>query len=148
MENINLIRKIAWSFQKSTHLEYDDLFQEAAFAYLKAMKKYNPKKGAITTYSFYCMTSHLKNYVKKQNQYNLNIAFDEEITPLMSVSNYIKELPIDAKEIVNLILEQPLKYSLMPAKDVKKEIGNKLIDKGWRWSKLWSVMNQLKLTFN
>ena len=50
MKHLNLIRKIAWSFHKTTGLDWDELFQEATLSYLKALKTYDKKRGAITTY--------------------------------------------------------------------------------------------------
>ena len=35
---INLLRKIAWSFHKTTGLEWDNLFSETIQAYYKAME--------------------------------------------------------------------------------------------------------------
>ena len=40
MEDINLIRKIAWSFHHTTGHDWDDLFQEGALAYLECLAKY------------------------------------------------------------------------------------------------------------
>lgn len=106
MENINLIRKIAWSFHESTGLDWDDLFQEGALAYLEAMKTYDEKKGKITTYVWHCIVSRLKNYLKSEREYNHPLCSIEEARQeLYYTSWFWEKIPEELHEQVSIILD-------------------------------------------
>ena len=62
MNDINLIRKIAWSFEATTNVDFDELFCEAALGYLEAIKKYDPTKGKLSAFIWRCMDNQLKLY--------------------------------------------------------------------------------------
>lgn len=68
MKDIGLLRELAWSFHKSTGLDWDDLFQEAALAYLEAYKGYDKSKGKVTTYMWHVITSRLIDYVRREKK--------------------------------------------------------------------------------
>ena len=106
MENINLVRKIAWDFHKSTGLDWNDLFQEAALAYLESMETYDKEKGAVSTHVWHCITSRLKNYLQQERDW---------VYPLVDIEDAFKEpiyydsfwfkIPEDIQKQVNIILE-------------------------------------------
>lgn len=79
MKDINLIRKVAWSFHQTTKLDWDDLFQESAIAYLEALQTYNKKKGQLSTYAWHCMVSRLRNYWRTENEYQTPLCDIESI---------------------------------------------------------------------
>lgn len=59
--NLNLIRKIVWSYvRKNPGIEFDDLFSEACLACLEAQKMYKPEKGAESTFIWQVVSSKLK----------------------------------------------------------------------------------------
>ena len=68
-KDMNFIRKIAWSFHKTTGLEWEDLFQEAAIAYIQSIKTYSKSKGSLTTYAYKAASNRLKDYSRKEVLY-------------------------------------------------------------------------------
>ena len=140
MENENLIRKIAWSFHRSTGIDFDDLFQEAFIAYTKAMESYNPKKGKISTYVWFCISSHLKNYInenKKQagfctsmEEVNLNHKSDIQTIP------FWEKLNQEAIEITNIIFTAPKLFMDEPIKKIEDKITDILLSRGWGMKKI------------
>lgn len=107
MKHINLLRKIAWSFHQTSKLDFDDLFQEAYLAYDKALKNYDPDKGKLTTFIWYCIHSHLKNYLKEENKYHNRLcdikeAMNKEINqiPFWEKIEIISDKLFDAVEII------------------------------------------------
>ncbi len=150
MENINLIRKIAWSFHKTTGLDWDDLFQEASLAYCQAMKTYDPRRGAISTYMWWTITSHLKNYLRQE----LN-----HITPLTNIEEVPTfELPKTTDPLCNIlsreamlvaavILRRPKKYDSMFPKQAKYRVSRILHRRGISWPVIWTGIKDLKLAF-
>ena len=104
---INLIRKIAWSFHKTTGIDWDDLFSEAVEGYFNAMKHYDPKKAKITTFITIYMTNHLLNYIKKQKEINLPLTSieieDFYYIPTHNPIPFWQSLTQDAQKIAELI---------------------------------------------
>ncbi len=150
MENINLIRKIAWSFHRTTGLEWDDLFQEAALAYLEALRTYNPEKGRITTYMWWCITSRLKDYLREERKYKQPICSIEDVdvdyptacTPLFeSLSN-------DAQLITDIIQATPKKFIALTPQLAKRRVIKITIRKGWSRTRVWRSIQELKLALN
>ena len=150
MENINLIRKIAWSFHNSTGEEWDDLFQEAALAYLEALKTYNPKKGKITTYMWWCITSHLKNYLKLKEKQTGHLQPEENLPDTKpAVPTNLENLTEDAQQIADMIVQNFVKYSTINPQQAGKEIAKQMFrEKQWSWSKVRSGIQDLRLAFS
>ena len=150
-ENINLIRKIAWSFHHSTGEDWDDLFQEAALAYCEALKSYNPKKGKITTYMWWSMTSHLKNYLKYQEKQNGHILPVEDLITVDSPVNgspLFESLSKEAVQIADMILSFPTVFDSMSSESVESNITRVLTKReGWSWQKVKTGIRDLKLAF-
>lgn len=132
MENLKLIQRIAWNFHNSTGLEFDDLFQEASIAYLKAMKSYESNKGAISTHCWNLITNHLKNYLKEEKKWYDPLC-DIETAKKESISNtpFSENLSNDAQGIAKLILESPQRFVYLTTEDACKCIKTMLIEQGW-----------------
>lgn len=135
MKDLNLIRKVAWTFTKKTGMDYDELFGEASLAYSEAIHTYDPTRGAkFITHAYTCMRNHLINFCKKETaRRNRYICFDyqtngacpkEEKTfaeilnhvyggiftsqyPTGEVSFYdiISEWPEDARKVATMVLD-------------------------------------------
>jgi len=150
MKNINLLRKIAWSFHQSTGLDWDDLFQEAYIAYDKALRTYDPTRGKITTHVWYCVHSHLKNYLKEEKQYK---------EPLCDIENAINETitPHPYWERVNLTqrCQKALKIILQKANDIDtylpanilQYVCSLLINAGYEEKEANEIIKQLQKAF-
>ena len=150
MENINLIRKIAWSFHNTTGHNWDDLFQEAALAYCIALKKYDPKKGKLTTYMWWCITSHLKDFVKDQHKKTGFLDSIEEVCidkPASSPS-FLDSLGREARDIVDVILSSPAEFDMLRPKKAQQKVMNKLRGRRWSMQKITQGIMELKLVLN
>ncbi|HSH52440.1 MAG TPA: sigma factor [Bacteroidales bacterium] len=150
---LNLIRKVAWSFVKTTGLEFDELFSEASLAYVQAEAKYNPDKSQFSTFIYQSMKNHLCSYCKKEYQEN-HAEMPEEYEP---VSHYastentvffkesISNLSEEGRIICNMIFESPEEYlSLNKPKIAKGYLKNKLREIGWTWEKIWNGFSEVK----
>ena len=151
MENINLIRKIAWSVHNSTGEEWDDLFQEAALAYCEALKTYDPKKGKITTYMWHCISSHLKNYLKLQNKQTGHIYSEEEIAVHPSVSTILnfETLSRDAQQVAEMVLNDPGRFLSETPKGAREKIAKTIFKENhWSWNKVRVAIQDLRLAYS
>ncbi len=149
--NIDLIRKLAWSFHNSTGEEWDDLFQEAALAYCEALKTYNPEKGKITTYMWWCITSHLKNYIKLEEKRNGHIYSEEEIVihPSASFQGGFEKLSKDAQHVAAMVLNNPSRFLSETPQGAKEKITKAVFKENhWSWNKIRTAMQDLRLAYS
>lgn len=67
VENINMIRRIAWDFHFTTGLDFQDLFSEAILSYYEGVAAYDESRSAkITSFLYIRMKNHLINYCKNE----------------------------------------------------------------------------------
>jgi RNA polymerase sigma factor (sigma-70 family) len=152
MENIKLIKKMAWSFHQTTGLELEELFQEAALAYCESLSTYKPERGRISTYVWTCIQNHLKNYLKKQLRKKsmmipfTDISIEDEGE---SVDKLFEKLTEDTQEIVNEILHYPSIFKhLKGDKAINNIIHIMMVDYHWPKEKVWFSINQLRYIFS
>ena len=149
MENINLIRKIAWAFHDSTGEEWDDLFQEAALAYLQSMDTYNTDRGALTTHMWHCMANHLKNYLKVQQKQKGHFEYLEEVEKsevyIATNSTFLDDFSQEAYEITKVIFKTPQKFVVLTLEQAEERLYHILTRKGWSREKIQRGLGDLKL---
>ena len=149
MENINLIRKIAWSFHSSTGLDPEELFQEAAVAYFSSLEKYDPARGALSTFMYRAMTNHLGNYTARIKKRKINTC---ELTKFNDVSEIpddpIDIIPEELWEIPECIFDQFEHFASLSKRRAKLALAQELRKKGWSWSQIWSGIRHLKQVFS
>ena len=80
LEYRNFLRKLAWSYNKTTGMPYEELFSEATIGYTIAMNTYEPeKKVPIINWIALCIKSRLNNFLR-ENRNNIPTTFlDEEM---------------------------------------------------------------------
>jgi len=158
MENINLIRKIAWSFHNTTGIDWEELYSEASLAYAEGLEHgkhpHNPDKGKLSTYMWGRITNHLNDWIKKQPSYKyayhnngntLNFV-DWNVTDFTVEQNHFwKSLTEEAQEIANIVLETPELFDSISAEEAKKRVSEILQEKGVKLSRIWCGIKELKL---
>jgi RNA polymerase sigma factor (sigma-70 family) len=151
MKDINLIRKIAWSFHTTTGLDLDDLIQEASLAYLDGLKRYDPDKGIISTYIWTHIRNQLTTYVKREMAYNHPLCDITELKinslPKSENALFWENLTNEAREIADIVLQSPKPYvkSRVVANERIKHI---LQSRGWDMKKIKVGLSNLKLAYS
>lgn len=153
MENLNLIRKIAWSFAKSTGLDAQDLICEASLAYCEAKERYDPNRGASwTTFAWTHMRNHLTTYTKKEKFYGSGQSIEFLVkTPApqpFSREDFFVMLnswPETLKQIAELTIMSGETIADLPPKIARGVIVDQLRQQGWPWSKIWDGIRDLKM---
>jgi hypothetical protein len=148
MKDINLIRKIAWSFHHSTGFDWDELFAEASWLYCKAMKTYDPKRGAVSTHVYKFISDELINFIEKEKRYeegNLPIEFAKD--PEISFNYFFEGLSKEAQEVAKVILDDPEMYDCLNPKEAKRKVAIELRQKGRSWREIWHGIYDLKVVF-
>jgi len=149
MKELNLIRKIAWSFHKTTNIEWDELFQEACLAYAEALHSYNPKRGKLSTYIWYCIHSHLINLIRKWNKTWVKIVSIEDVDYDIAIhyQRFAEELSEEALAIAKLILNNPCKYSNLTKIEAKREIIDEMRENNHTMKQVYIGFKDLKNAF-
>ena len=147
---INLIRRAAWSFQKTTGLPYEDLFSEASLHYAIAETKWDGKSCKFTTYAFKLMRNGLIDYCARQRT-PIASSFDiDMIEAPASVEQTI--LFVDSltktneniRIVYSIIFNAPEEYASISPKLSRGLIVEKLRELGWSWSRIWDTIRELK----
>ena len=149
--HLNMIRKLAWSFHKSTGIDWDELYAEGCYQYCRIREDggYDPKKSTakFTTYLWKAIEMGLISFTKKEikNKY-VNID-DIKIHP-SSIPNYFFEtldsLSSDCKEMAEMVLKDPYLYLSVPQRMSRSLVIMNLIKREWSWYRIWATLKKIK----
>ena len=147
IENINLIRKIAWSFTSTTGIDFEDLFSEAVVSYYEALNDYNASKGKLSVWCWLRMKNNLINYIKQEMNETI-IDIEENPPTYVQQPNLFFELLGEfddkANHIIKKILDNPHKYLSNPPKLARGIIRDELRKEGWKWVDIWDSFRSIK----
>ena len=172
VENINLIRKLAWSFNSTTGIDYQELVGEATLAYYEALNDYDNTKGAkSTSWCYLRVKNHLINYCKREKRIKTD-SLDGIPDPVQTVK---RDFDIEvlftgkAKEMVVTILELANDYTArtrttgrvrsmvknnhgidfeLTSKSIKSKLRKYFIQLGWKPDEIMRVYNEITLILN
>ena len=142
---LDIARRIAWSFHRTTGINYDDLFGEAILAYANALEArrrglYDPEIAAFTTYVYRAIQFRLRSAIKQRRYQSLG---DEEPSPMMPdhqipppdrgaiFSSLVSNLAEEAKFAIRLVLESPVEFATMGRRAAQRKVRRELIRKGF-----------------
>ena len=164
MENLNLIRKIAWSFHNTTGIDYEELFSEASLAYCEALRTHDPEKSSLSTWAWTHMNLALTIFSKKEKCAAIPFStFGEDISfgytqMTDKFSEFLTDLPADCKYIANEILDNEYRYTgqspnmkrskTVQPKFARGKLYRTLRTRGWAWSKIWSGFKNMRAALN
>lgn len=156
-QDLNLIRKIVWSYTKTIPgLEFDDLFSEACIIYLLAEKRYDPSRGKKSTFMWHSIKNKLNILIGKETKKKTEMLYehpesdyyDDPETQLLANEKWqllMSALSPEAREICQLIIEEPDIYlPLHRPKLCRGIIRKTLLSRGWSYSKIWDSFTELK----
>lgn len=149
MNNLNLVRKIAWSFHATTGIEMEDLYSEACLAYAIAIKKHNPLICKETTFMWYCIQNHLKTYIenlKKKTIPSLSIE-DLKYDSMVDIDLVFEKLSREAQQVARYILMTPLIYASMDPKKAKRKVLKVMAKNGVPLKQIIIGINDLETAF-
>ena len=154
---LNLIRKIAWSFHKTTGIEYDELFSEACLAYVREKQNHDPVKSEFSTFIWNICRNHLITYCQEQYR-EKHARIPEDFEPGSKTTSTeetvffldtIENLSQEAQTICQMIFESPTEYlSLNRPKFARGYLKDKLRKMGWTWESIWDGFREIKNVLN
>ncbi len=150
-ENINLLRKLAWSFHRTTGVEWDELFSEACLSFILSLRSYKPKKGKLSTHVQTCITNHLIDFTRRYHDITpaSNILDDEtfrhsEGETDTSFLDTLHSLSEEAQYVCNVILSNPEEFLEESKRLARKHVVDRLRKEGWSWPKIWRSFREIK----
>jgi DNA-directed RNA polymerase specialized sigma24 family protein len=156
MVPLNIIKKVAGHFKRyNPEIDYDDLFQEAACAFLQSQKTFDSSKNDDPLgWAYIQMKYAILNYRNKENKHKVVENLSEEpTTPLDPLSlliqkEEIKELSKEAQQVVKTVLFNPSEFTKIVPTEAKNKIKRELKKQGFRhvqWAHVWK---ELKTVFS
>lgn len=145
MENIGLIREIAWSFHKTTGIDWGDLFQEAALAYLEAYPKYDSTKGKVTTYMWHVMNSRLVDFIRKERTQTGLWDDITNVNPSYQFHTIWSTIPMYLSKEFEIIFENIHKVDCSTTRDETERVIRKiLLDNGVEIERIDKVCKEIR----
>jgi len=160
-KDINLVRKIAWNFHRSTSIDFDDLFSEACVAYLEAEQQYDKSRGKFPSYIYMAMTSHLMNVAEREKAINgpiSNHSFEDiedwfyfvEFSPEKALiltekwEDMKQHMSPVATAICEMLFNKPAIFIQMDKPKLARGIIRRYLrDSGWTWNSIWDGFHEI-----
>jgi hypothetical protein len=142
---LDLIRQIAWSFHKTTKIEYEELFSEGCLAFCESSRYFKPGKSeaSFCTYIRACITRALIDfsYMYKEATHADPPAFIE--VSENPIYEYYEDFSGDVKELVGLTMEVENGLERTP-KLARGKLRDQLRSMGWTCSRVWDSFRETK----
>ena len=160
---LNIVRKVVWSYVRSTGLDFDDfdeLCSEAYLAYLEAAPSYDPARGKKSTFIWNVVRNHINNLLKAKKEIPVDkeaidilIGDRDELDPEQVVlaeeswRELFESLSPDAKMICLLVLNHGEVYlNTDKPRQARGIIARELKARGWSENKIWATFREIKQT--
>jgi len=148
-EHLNLIRKIAWSFHRTTGLDFEELFHEACYHYCRGCNQFQEGQGEkLTTYVFPVIQSGLIDFIAKEREWVGQKAVLIQEGGSTPVYEYWSDLTGDILEVIDFILENDEEIAKLTPKRARGVVRDHLRDQGWTWPRIWEAIRKTKKTLN
>lgn len=142
---VRLIKRICWSWHRTTGIEFDTLNSEANIVYVECLKSYNPERGKFSTFLWHAIQSKFKNLVvlSQRNRYDgVEVELEEVANSggqyqRTAFNEIIENLSKEAKEIVSVVLNAPADLlEMIPTPRASKHQLEKYLIKNKQWKSL------------
>ena len=150
-EILLLIRKIVWKYyHPNSRYDFNDLVNEGYIAYKNAIKSYDPKKGAFSTWVFYNVRSAVLDFIKSFRNFNSidDFSFPSYETNDFNVNDFLSSLSEESKKICQFIFKNDEIFNDDKPRKNRGILYKKLREQGWKWKSIWSSFNELKAVLN
>ena len=159
---LNIVRKVVWSYIRSTGLDFDDfdeLCSEAYLAYLEAAPSYDPARGKKSTFIWTVVRNHINSLLKAKKEVPVDdeaidmlVEEREELDPEQVVlaeeswRELFESLSPDAKMIVLLLNSNEVYINTDKPREARGIIARELKARGWSENKIWATFREIKQT--
>ena len=158
-DELNIVRKVVWSYTRSTGLDFDELCSEAYLAYLEAAPFYDPAKGKKSTFIWNVIRNHINNLLKMKKEVlvdkeaiDMLIKERDELDPEQVVlaeeswRELFESLSPEAKMIFSLLNSSEVYINTDKPREARGIIARELKARGWSENKIWATFREIKQT--
>ena len=156
---LNIVRKVVWSYTRSTDMDFDELCSEAYLAYLEAAPSYDPSRGKKTTFIWNVVRNHINDLLKMKKEVPVDkeaidmlIEERDELDPEQVVlaeeswRELFESLSPDAKMIFFLLNSNEGYINTDKPREARGIIARELKARGWSENKIWATFREIKQT--
>ena len=156
---LNIVRKVVWSYTRSTGMDFDELCSEAYLAYLEAAPSYDPAKGKKSTFIWNVVRNHINSLLKAKKEIPVDkeametlLEGREEWDPERMIiaeecwEELFNSLSPEAKMICLLVNNGEIYINTDKPREARGIIARELKARGWGESKIWATFRELKQT--
>ena len=156
---LNIVRKVVWSYTRSTGLDFDELCSEAYLAYLEAAPSYDPARGKKSTFIWNVVRNHINSLLKAKKEIpidkeDIDILIEErnELDPEQVIlaeeswRELFESLSPDAKMICLLMNNGEIYLNTDKPREARGIIARELKARGWSENKIWATFREIKQT--
>ena len=154
---LNIVRKVVWSYARSTGLDFDELCSEAYLAYLEAAPSYDPARGKKSTFIWNVVRNHINSLLKAKKEVPMDkeaidmlIEEKDELGPEHIVlaeeswRELFESLSPDAKMICLLVNNGEVYLNTDKPRKSRGIIARELKARGWSENKIWATFREIK----
>jgi len=159
---LNIVRKVVWSYTRSAGLDFedfDDLCSEAYLAYLEAAPSYDPARGKKSTFIWTVVRNHINSLLKVKKEVPVDkeaidmlIEERDELDPEQVVlaeeswRELLESLSPEAKMIFSLLNSSEVYLNTDKPREARGIIARELKARGWSENKIWATFREIKQT--
>jgi len=156
---LNIVRKVVWSYVRSTGLDFEELCSEAYLAYLEAASLYDPARGKKSTFIWNVVRNHINSLLKTRKEIPVDkeaidmlIKERDELDPERIVlaeeswRELFESLSPDAKMIFFLLNSNEVYINTDKPREARGIIARELKARGWSENKIWATFREIKQT--
>ena len=147
MTEMNLIRRIAWSYSYTTGLDINDLFSVAAIGYTKALNTFNSEKSCFSTWAWINMRQELNNHLAGMRSDPHAPRDYEEVGPeeVTSFKEMLNSMGKEAREVCEIVFETPHEFIIQGRPKLSQgRLRDALRERGWSWPRIRKGMREVK----
>ena len=156
---LNIVRKVVWSYTRSTGLDFDELCSEAYLAYLEAAPSYEPSRGKKTTFIWNVVRNHINDLLKVKKEVTVDkgametlLKGHKELDPERLIiaeecwEELFNSLSPEAKMICLLVNNGEVYVNTDKPREARGIIARELKSRGWGENKIWATFREIKQT--
>lgn len=128
-QHMGLVKYIVRSMNPPNPTEEEDYISVGLMGLLESIRKYNPKKGKLTTYCYRIVVGRILNYIRDNKQHKETASISNlQLLTSKAPSHWEDWLPDSLTKEERNILQQRFEYGYT-AKDLDKKIYQSAIKK-------------------
>lgn len=138
-QNLGVVYALAWSFHKTSRIDFNELFQEAALAYYEGKKAHKKDKGKEITFIYRVIANRLINFIHDEMRYHLLFPDNSEMVDhpveYKLFFDFYNSLSPDSQQITRILLdnkEQILLHGNWKARGIIRDKLKQQGDSEWK----------------